>query len=396
MTLAEKLYTGQGSRPYDPSKDYYAPPDYKETDWNKLIAPANDQTTILYKDGKLRDTLREIPEIVSKYSYQVRKLAQYLKTGNELRDCYNIWHWLKTHIRYKLDAAGKEQLRQPARAWADRNSGVDCDCFTIFIACLLKEMGYHNGYYTLCSFGASPKYRHIFATVKIKGKTYCIDPVMAQFNMWPPNMNKVMQIEMLSGVDGLHPTRYMDGLGGLSAIEDNLKAATVRKAQWVEMVRQQNPKAASLLIEILPLVKDIDPVTGDPLPADGATRETILQYLALKFEGMENLQPEAREDSEAIPGQNAPVGIAGICECDLSRDMYNLGMIELAAAMDIVDGDENLGFLKKLFQKIGQAGQKLLDKTVNKIVPKKIQEKFQKVINKVKDGVKKALSLIHI
>ena len=42
--------------------------------------------------------------------------------------------------QYKLDKKGLEQLRRPARTWADRKSGVDCDCMSIFASSILTNL----------------------------------------------------------------------------------------------------------------------------------------------------------------------------------------------------------------------------------------------------------------
>ncbi|HAA21848.1 MAG TPA: hypothetical protein DCP28_24915, partial [Cytophagales bacterium] len=59
----------------------------------------------------------------------------------KLETANNIWTFCYTHFQYKEDRKDREELRTPARAWHDRKSGIDCDCFSILVLALCNELG---------------------------------------------------------------------------------------------------------------------------------------------------------------------------------------------------------------------------------------------------------------
>lgn len=115
-------------------------------EYDALIPQAKGEE-ILVKNGGVKDTVNIMTDIINRYSYQTKKLAAklakdsgYAKTKNLDDLCRHIWDFVYNHIQYKLDEAGREQLRQPARAWADRFTGVDCDCYSLFIGSILTNL----------------------------------------------------------------------------------------------------------------------------------------------------------------------------------------------------------------------------------------------------------------
>ena len=72
--------------------------------------------------------------------WQTEKIAKVLKGRTLEETCSNIWHFVYNHIQYKRDEEGVEQVRSPRRAWSDRKTGVDCDCYTVFILSILRSL----------------------------------------------------------------------------------------------------------------------------------------------------------------------------------------------------------------------------------------------------------------
>ncbi|GIV32665.1 MAG: hypothetical protein KatS3mg031_0200 [Chitinophagales bacterium] len=135
--------------------------------YDHLIDKASLQK-VNYGQGGLKESLDIIRKYIRNYAPQVRKLAQHLRHPDTAQSCFNIWHFCKENIRYAFDAPGKEQLRTPARTWNDRLSGVDCDDFTIFCACLLQQMGI-PWKLKLAAFHGRPNYSHIYLIVPTSG-----------------------------------------------------------------------------------------------------------------------------------------------------------------------------------------------------------------------------------
>lgn len=173
-------------------------PTYRRlADYSHLIDAADGAKT-LKGYGFEKSTLEELVNACRQYK-QVERLAAHLKDPDKLQSAFNIWHWLHTNIKYNYDTPGQEEIRTPARTWADRERGVDCDCLAVFTACLLINMGY-NPAFEIVAFNDSPTYSHIY--VNLDG--VAIDRVLPIFMARPQNITKtkIMEIPVyeLSGV----------------------------------------------------------------------------------------------------------------------------------------------------------------------------------------------------
>lgn len=180
-------------------------PTYKrltETEYNNMIAPPNGQTKFCGY-GFDKTTLQTLVDCC-RYYPQVAKLAAHLKDKDYLQSAFNVWHWLHTNIYYNYDAPGKEEIRTPARVWADRKNGVDCDCLAVFAACLFICMGYKPKF-EIVGFGNSDKYSHIF--VNLNGAA--VDRVLPVFMQRPALITKtfIMDIPVFQ-LSGLNGTEY--------------------------------------------------------------------------------------------------------------------------------------------------------------------------------------------
>lgn len=173
-------------------------PTYRRlSDYSHLIDAADGAKT-LKGYGFEKSTLEELVNACRQYK-QVERLAAHLKDPDKLQSAFNIWHWLHTNVKYNYDTPGQEEIRTPARTWADRERGVDCDCLAVFTACLLINMGYTPAF-EIVAFNDSPTYSHIY--VNLDG--VAIDRVLPIFMARPQNITKtkIMEIPVyeLSGV----------------------------------------------------------------------------------------------------------------------------------------------------------------------------------------------------
>jgi len=93
------------------------------------------------KSANVEDTMKLIRKALPQTLWQTEKIAKVLKGKTLEETCSNIWHFVYDHIQYKRDEEGVEQVRSPRRAWSDRKTGVDCDCYTVFILSILRSLG---------------------------------------------------------------------------------------------------------------------------------------------------------------------------------------------------------------------------------------------------------------
>lgn len=175
-------------------------PTYRRlSDYSHLIDAADGAKT-LKGYGFEKSTLEELVNACRQYK-QVERLAAHLKDPDKLQSAFNIWHWLHTNVKYNYDTPGQEEIRTPARTWADRERGVDCDCLAVFTACLLINMGYTPAF-EIVAFNDSPTYSHIY--VNLDG--VAIDRVLPIFMARPQNITKTKIMEI--------PVYQLSGIGG--------------------------------------------------------------------------------------------------------------------------------------------------------------------------------------
>lgn len=185
-------------------------------------------------------TLNELNN-ACKYYRQVERLAKHLKADDYLQSAFNLWHWLHKNIRYNYDTPGAEEIRTPARTWADRESGVDCDCLSVFTACVLYCMGYEPRF-EIVGFDDSGTYSHIF--VNLYGSA--IDRVLPVFLKRPPliTITKIMDIPVfqLNGGADIAAAAELSGI-----YESTLRKINAHKGSAEDSV---NEKKMRVLIQL--------------------------------------------------------------------------------------------------------------------------------------------------
>lgn len=148
------------------------------------IIPAPTWTEeIVKRNGTVTDTVSEMKKVIRKYAWQTAKLAPLLKGKNTYETCRNIWDFLFTHIKYKEDDEGKEQLRCPALSWAIRLSrGIDCDDFTLFAGCLMYNLNIPE-YIRIARYSGKDYFQHVYPVVPLSDKKYItIDAVLDEYD----------------------------------------------------------------------------------------------------------------------------------------------------------------------------------------------------------------------
>lgn len=109
-------------------------------EFDHLFPPPSETDTTIKKSADVEDTLRFIRTALPQTLWQTEKIGKTLKGRTLEETCSNIWHFGYEHIQYKRDEDGVEQVRSPRRTWWDRKTGVDCDCYTVFILSILRSL----------------------------------------------------------------------------------------------------------------------------------------------------------------------------------------------------------------------------------------------------------------
>ena len=225
--------------------------------FNKYFNKPDDTDRVIIEDGEVEQTVELMKKVVWRYLSDTSKIAEYLK-GKTLRGtCENIWNFLYHHIQYKLDKKGLEQLRRPNRSWAERKTGIDCDCFSIFVSSILTNLKIGH-LYRITKYNQDV-YQHVYIIVPIPStdKYYTIDCVLSRFNYEKPFKQQKdftmslqgINVAVLSGIDDdvIGLVSGFDGLDGLGAGPQN-----------DNLIFQHLIKTRNLIAENPSLISNID------------------------------------------------------------------------------------------------------------------------------------------
>jgi exonuclease VII large subunit len=154
--------------------------------------------------------------------------------------CRRVWEFLYNHIQYKLDKRGVEQLRQPARSWEDRHTGIDCDCFSIFVSSILCNLGIEHKF-RITKYGGKPNFQHVYVVVPNGTDEIIIDCVLSKFNYEKPYSEKkdFIMKPTVNGLNGIDIAMLSGTPRSLGDVIDDVK--NQRHFQQIE-----NPDNATL------------------------------------------------------------------------------------------------------------------------------------------------------
>lgn len=197
-------------------------------EYNKYFNAPEQDDRIIIQDGEVSDTVELMKKVVWKYLSDTEAIAKELKSPSVKRTAENIWNFLYHHIQYKLDQEGLEQLRRPARSWADRKSGIDCDCFAIFCSSILTNLEIPHSF-RITKYDGSDYFQHVYVVVPYGGGLIKIDPVLSTFNYEKPfstkrdipmNLNGI-DVAVLSGTPGVIESWHGSQIGDLQPVTNN-------------------------------------------------------------------------------------------------------------------------------------------------------------------------------
>lgn len=169
--------------------------------FDKYFPKADTRDKVVFEDGEVDDTIKMIERVVWTYIKDTQRIAPILAKANTEDTLRAIWEFLFYNIQYKLDEEGLEQLRRPARAWADRISGIDCDCFSIFCSSILCNLGIAHSF-RITKYSKA-HWQHIYVIVPKHNSTgyWTVDAVLGQFNYEKPFTQKMDYTMSLNGIN---------------------------------------------------------------------------------------------------------------------------------------------------------------------------------------------------
>ena len=178
--------------------------------FNPYFPPPDERDRVIIQDGEVTDTVELMEKVVWKYLDDTKRIAPLLQRSSTIDTCNAIWEFIYKFIQYRLDKRGLEQLRRPARSWAERNEGVDCDCMSIFASSILTNLQIPHSF-RITRYSADT-WQHVYVIVPLEdSQRYCvIDAVVSKFNYEKPYSDKMdytmnlqgINVAVLSGVPG--------------------------------------------------------------------------------------------------------------------------------------------------------------------------------------------------
>lgn len=182
------------------------------SEYDKYFPKTIGTNPLLSKSADVYQTVDYVEQVVKQTLDHTEKLAPKLRGTSLAETCRRIFNFCYGHIQYKLDKPGEEQLRTPARSWKDRKTGIDCDCFSIFVSSILHNLGIKHAY-RICEINNKGYFQHIYIIVPVdqssslvSGKYIIIDPVLDKFNIEAPGITKThdkmsIPVRVLNGAD---------------------------------------------------------------------------------------------------------------------------------------------------------------------------------------------------
>lgn len=194
--------------------------------------PANTEITEI-KSGSVNDTCQKIQQLIPRWKHQTERISKVLLLNEKDRKntAYTLWYYFFTYFQYKEDKKGVEQLRSPRRAfWYRENPGIDCDCFTTSILCMLSNAGITDARAKIIQRPGDSDFSHIYVVLPKQAGTvnwddpntyWTIDPVVHEFNKEVSDISKYktypMQASALNGLGNI-PINTLDGIGNPNQI----------------------------------------------------------------------------------------------------------------------------------------------------------------------------------
>ena len=174
-----------------------------DSKYNRFFGKEMGETLVQNEHGSVHDTINSIVFVSRNFSDQTKQISKSLKGKNKLETARNIYNFCYSYFQYKEDAYGTDTVRTPNRAWADRKDGIDCDCYSALISCMLTNYGWNHTIRMSANFKAD-RWNHVYIILPDEnGKEICIDPVVDEFNNEHPYLKKqdeIMEVSVLNGL----------------------------------------------------------------------------------------------------------------------------------------------------------------------------------------------------
>lgn len=168
-----------------------------------IIASPTMKSQVFIKDGNTSDIMNVILNVIKNYniSAETKEFSKGFKAT--YKDMERLYWFVKDNVEYREDPTGFQWIRTPARTWHDRNEGLDCKSFTVFMVSVFQNLGLPY-IVRFASYSKSPTPTHVYPLVKIGNRWVIMDAVWDKFDSEKSFTHKkdfkMSEIAVLSGV----------------------------------------------------------------------------------------------------------------------------------------------------------------------------------------------------
>ena len=381
-------------------------------EYEKYFEPATGTTEVINEDATVHDTLDFVAVLVQKTINDTKKIAQVLKRATLNDTCEAIFDFFYNNYQYKLDEYGIEQVRRPNRSWADRRTGIDCDCFTASVSSVLTNLGIEH-YLKIIAINGKEHFQHIYVVVpkrqgldiNNRANYWVIDPVLNHYNEEAPKITKTKHLKImgiplhqLNGLDAVEQLENNYGglgnefegieeeLSGLSGDEETVgRVFKNRLRAHITNTRrkiQNDPKLVTQIYRPDVLVKQLTKLEGALAGNDEAHLDAVLEHLSATEH--EAVRPELMGVYDAMHGHDDYLygALYGAIDDNMLEAVMGLGRKGRSAKKAAKANTGKKGFFTKI-------------KNVKKVLKSdKFKGKLKSAIKKVGRFIKKTNPLL--
>jgi hypothetical protein len=199
----------------------------------KALVPPPVDNNLTVKPGTPdveRDTMPLIINKAKRTAWQVKKLAARLKGATLAATLNNISQFILMYVKYQKDDENHEQVRSPRRLVHEGHG--DCDCFTVFIAAVLYNLGitfrlriakYETGDWSHIYIVVPKDQRNKNKALNDRSEYFVLDPVTNKHDYEVSFHSKKDYTMSLQFLDGIPSSPLYQTLSGLACCCDDKK-----------------------------------------------------------------------------------------------------------------------------------------------------------------------------
>jgi len=175
------------------------------------LTPFSNSKQMLIENQNTTDIIKQIIETHKVYKSDYDKISNDFWKGSVKKTCKYLFDFLKSNVKYSIEPDSRQSVKSPAAILSTGKfaaGGNDCKHYSLFQAGILdslKRKGYNIDWcYRFANYKLfSTLPHHVFVVVKINGVEYWCDPVLSEWNLKKPYINKIDKKMSLYSISGI-------------------------------------------------------------------------------------------------------------------------------------------------------------------------------------------------